>query len=171
YKMYSGLQGGTAVRDRVVGVSSDGEFPLTSRHTKPLRDSRLRHVLAQAARSRRVARALEVVVDNYEQRRDGSPAFPELLAIRHYRETWALDAKLRKLDKPKRKLVQAVLAFSKERRRALQEEAKGRAQPQAGAPLPEGDILLSAADAALGAGVSRGSDKYASVGVALRFKP
>src|SRR5690606_32422711 len=79
YKMYSGLQGGTAVRDRVVGVSSDGEFPLPSRHTKPLRDSRLRHVLAQAARSRRVARALEVVVDNYEQRRDGSPAFPELL--------------------------------------------------------------------------------------------
>lgn len=170
YPMYSDMPGTTASRWTFTGVSDNGEFKLTDEHTAPFHGARLLSINKSLEhRSGKRAQFIRKLAHNYDERRE-SAGWPQLQAIRFYRETWNLREYVKGIDRPDRELVSSMYLAPSTLLERLNAEADGRAAPEA--PLrAAGDTIVDLQPAACVAGCSAEKDALAEGGSALRLSP
>lgn len=162
FEMYSGLQGTTASRSVVKGVSEDGEFDLASGQIGPFGGARLRHLNGKLAGSpKRRARFLRVVQARYDAERQSSGA-PVLQALRSYSETWRIRPRLEGIEHPHRRRTGSTYLPPSALLSRLELERSGRAEPPVHRERGAGDQVLEAALAMCGGACSEVEDAAAS---------
>jgi hypothetical protein len=103
YPMYATRVGRVATRAALVGVSDEGEFPLTRAHTAPFTGSRLQALMNKMRDQRARKRFFQKLAARYRAQRE-QRGWPELRAIRLYTESWTVHPRLEGIDSPSREL-------------------------------------------------------------------
>ena len=171
YPMYSDMPGSTASRFRISGVSQDGEFTLDDAQTAPFHGSRLL-VISRKLERRPAKRAqfIRKLASRYDARR-AEEGWPELHAIRFYREQWDLREYLKGNEHPEQTLVSTMYLPPRGLLERLSAEASGKAAPEAPLRVAAGDVIVDFARAQCAAGCSAFADQLAAGGTALRLSP
>ena len=169
YPMYSDMPGTTASRWTINGVSETGEFKLNDAQTAPFHGARLLSI--NKSLERRPAKRSQFIrklVSRYESERR-SEGWPELHAIRFYRETWDLHEYLNGVERPRKELVSAMYLPPSALVARLSAEADGKAAPEPPLPAPPGDVLVDLATAQCETACGGLPDALAASGNALRL--
>jgi hypothetical protein len=171
YPMYSEMPGTTASRFRITGVSQEGEFTLDDAQTAPFHGSRLL-VISRKLEHHPAKRAqfIRKLASRYEARR-ASEGWPELHAIRFYRDEWDLREYLKGNERPEQTLVSTMYLPPTTLLERLSAEANGKAAPEAPVRAPAGDVIVDFAPAQCTADCSAFADPLAAGGSALRLSP
>jgi hypothetical protein len=169
YPMYSEMPGTTASRWTINGVSETGEFKLNDAQTAPFHGSRLLSI--NKTLERRPAKRSQFIrklVTRYESQRE-SEGWPELHAIRFYRETWDLREYANGVDHPDKQLVSAMYLPPSALVDRLNAEADGKAAPEPAIPPAPGDIVVDLGPAHCEAGCTALPDALAANGAAIHL--
>lgn len=170
FSMYSTRQGKGASRTVLRGVSGDGEFPLTNRHTAPLSGPRLRHLNDQMRRSATKQRKFLTTLQRRYERQRELRGWPELQAIRMYTESWRIQPGLKGMERPHRRLSGVAYLPPHSLLERLRGESSGEAEPLDPRPLAQGDLALELEQRHCEA-CALVETPYASEGSVLRLDP
>jgi len=165
------MPGTTASRFRISGVSQEGEFTLDDAQTAPFHGSRLL-VISRKLEHHPGKRAqfIRKLASRYDGRR-AKEGWPELHAIRFYREQWDLREYLKGNERPEQTLVSTMYLPPPALLERLSAEANGKAAPEAPLRAPPGDAIVDFAAAQCSAACSAFPDELAASGTALRLSP
>jgi hypothetical protein len=171
YPMYSDMPGTTASRFRISGVSQEGEFTLDDEQTAPFHGPRLL-VISRKLEHHPEQRAqfMRKLASRYDARRV-TEGWPELHAIRFYREHWDLREYLKGNERPEQTLVSTMYLPPVGLLERLSAEASGRAAPEAPLRVPAGDVVVDFGPAQCSVDCSAFPDVLAASGTALRLAP
>lgn len=171
YPMYSDMPGTTASRWTINGVSETSEFKLTDDQTAPFHGARLLSINKSLEHHRaKRSQFIRKLVSRYESRRV-SEGWPELHAIRFYRETWDLHEFVNGVDRPEKQLVSAMYLPPSALVDRLNAEANGKAAPEGPVPAASGDTVVDLAPFQCSAACTSFTDVLAAGGNALRLSP
>src|SRR5690606_23778673 len=116
----------------------------------------------------------EIVTQIMAERACGEAAkiagLKELSAIRSYRRTWRVQAGLKGIERPHKKLHKTYAAFCPERIARLKAEAAGKSPPPPPQATQPGDVVLEAESARIGGNARPVTDEYAHGGQALELR-
>jgi hypothetical protein len=167
YPMYSGKQGPSTSRDVLVGVGDNAEFRLSGSQLPPVGGARLRHLNAKlASNKKRRDRFVAVIQNHYARQRQED--WPDLQAIRAYRETWRIRPGLKGINKPARTMTSSMYFPPPTLIEAMAAE-ESRLEPHAPVPRPEGDIVLEADASQCSSGCVDVEDRHAALGRAVEL--
>jgi hypothetical protein len=171
YPMYSDMPGTTASRWTINGVSEAGEFKLDDAQTAPFHGSRLLSINKSLERHpAKRSQFIRKLVSHYESEREREK-WPELHAIRFYRETWDLREYANGVDRPEKQLVSAMYLPPSALLERLNAEASGKAAPEPAVAAVVGDVVVDLSPAQCEASCTAFSDALAAGGKALRLTP
>jgi len=170
YPMYSGIQGKSASRWRVLGVDQNGSFELKGKHLAPLAGARMRHLLRRVRKDPRPV--LHTLARRFAERGElGRHDRQGLLALRLYQDRWHIkrDAGNRNSPRSKLRSVHVILGQGLRQRLALEASGKATGGPRE-RPRQSDDIVLEAELGSLHGKARVVPDAMASEGRAVLFQ-
>jgi len=171
YPMYSEMPGTTASRWTINGVSETGEFKLNDAQTAPFHGARLLSINKSLEhKPAKRAQFIRKLVSHYESEREHE-GWPELHAIRFYRETWDLREYVNGVDHPDKQLVSAMYLPPSALVERLKAEADGKAAPEPALAPAAGDTVVDLVPAQCEIACTALPDALAAGGKALRLVP
>jgi hypothetical protein len=167
YPMYGKLTQKTITRTQLVGVSEQGEFPLSDAQTSPYNGSRLLVLSRQLAKRPAQAREFARVLGSRYERKRAQRRWPLLQAVRSYAETWVVKPGLAGINNPARTLENTLYVPPPALVERLKAETSNKSAAPSAVPLPRGDLLVDLDAAACDEGCSAEADPQAAGGSAL----
>lgn len=146
YPMYSRTQAKTSTRQVLMGVTSDEEVALPKPATGPLRSRRLLRALRDATRSPKRRRALVGSINRTYEAYRKEHGGPELQGIRLYQETWRVRPGLAGIEKPNRRLIDALYLPPDDLTARFAGERKGIASPLPPRAVKPEDVIFELAE-------------------------
>lgn len=167
HPMYKHVQGESYGKEVLMGVSPEGEFRLTAKHSRPVSASMLR--AAGGMRGKKKKKALGTFRRIYERARAanvGHDDFPELIGLRIYKASWRIRSGAANKDKPRTQL-RSYLFFPPER--LLDAVSTQASTKPAVLPSPDGDLVFDLSARGDGPSPEVVADELAVGGTALAF--